>query len=199
MKYTILSIFIFTILSFTVGCQSMAKPTSNNEKVSSKMRGNATHYTEDDIYKIYNDIKSKSFADSPKGSKLIFKDLSPAFGMAHPFSLNLIVDIDGINKHQWPKEAVIGLFAHELSHMVSYQRRGFFGRMLFTWNYPFSVAKRQEVEHEADSIAIERGYGKELVQERIFQFRIDDAEHLRKQKQVYFLPETLKQMISNKK
>ena len=72
------------------------------------------------------------------------------FGMSSPFSLNLFININKINKYQWPKEAVIGLFADELSHMVSYERRSFFGRMLFTWNYPFSVAKKQKVEHEAD-------------------------------------------------
>ncbi len=182
-----------------MGCQSVTKSISNNDKGSLNMSENAIHYTKDDLNNIYNDIKAESFTDTPKDSQLIFKDLSPAFGMSHPFSLNLIIDIDGINKHQWPKEAVIGLFAHELSHMVSYERRGFCGRMLYIWNYPFSVAKRQKVEHEADNIAIERGYGDELVQERIYQFRIDDAEHLKKQKEVYFWPETLKQMISNKK
>jgi hypothetical protein len=177
---------------------SVTKTISNNDKVSLNMSNNVINYTKDDLNNIYNDIKAKSFTDTPKDSQLIFKDLSPFFGMANPFSLNLIIDIDGINKHHWPKEAVIGLFAHELSHMVSYERRGFFGRMLFTWNYPFSVAKRQKVEHEADNIAIERGYGNELVKERVYQFRIDDVAHLEKQKQVYFWPETLKQIILKK-
>jgi hypothetical protein len=168
-----------------------------SSEIASTPNKKAILYTENDLRKLYDDIKAKSFVDTPKKSQLIFEDLSPAFGMANPFSLNIIIDIDGLNKHQWPKEAVVGLFAHELSHMVSYERLSFLGRMLLIWNYPFSVNKRQMVEHEADKIAIERGYGNQLIQERIYQFKIDDVDHLAKQKQVYYWPETLKHMISN--
>lgn len=203
MKHSVIAPLVYILLLFPTGCQSGTDPMLNNDQPASVIvatpNKKVIHYTRKDLEKMYNDIKAKSFVDTPKKSQLIFKDLSPAFGMSHPFSLNLIIDIDGINKKKWPKEAVIGLFAHELSHMVSYERRGFFGRMLFTWNYPFSHAKRQKVEHEADQIAIDRGYGSELIQERIYQFRIDDKEHLMKQKKVYYWPETLKEIISNNK
>ncbi len=202
MSHSIVVTLISIVLLIATGCTFNNGVLVNSEKTSSEIilaPNNSIHYTKKDLKKMYNDIKAKSFVDTPKKSHLIFKDLSPAFGMAHPFSLNLIIDIDGINKHQWPKEAVIGLFAHELSHMVSYEQRGFFGRMLFTWNYPFSVAKRQEVEHEADQIAIDRGYGSELIQERIYQFRIDDKDHLMKQKEVYYWPETLEEIVSKNK
>jgi hypothetical protein len=203
MTHSIVATLVYILLIFATVCQSGTGSMLNNDNPASVIVGDpnkdAILYTKNDLEKIYNDIKAKSFVDTPKNSQLIFKDLSPAFGMAHPFSLNIIVDIDSINKHQWPKEAVVGLFAHELSHMVSYERQGFFGRMLFTWNYPFSLSKRQKVEHEADQIAIDRGYGSELIQERIYQFRIDDKDHLMKQKKVYYWPETLKEIIANTK
>ncbi len=201
MKHLIVATLAFILHIFATGCHSGTASVLNIDKPSSEIvathKKNAILYTESDLKNIYNDIKAKSFVDTPKKSKLIFEDLSPAFGMANPFSLNLIVDIDGLNKHQWPREAVVGLYAHELSHMVSYERLSFLGRMLLIWNYPFSVSKRQMVEHEADKIAIDRGYGKQLIQERIYQFNIDDVDHLAKQKQVYYWPETLKQMITN--
>ena len=197
MKHTIIVFLVFSLL--TTGCHSVAKanPHDNESLAAIKQNKTMKSYSKSDLEKIYNELKKTSFIDTPPKSQLIFKDLSPAFGMSHPFSLKLIIDIDGINRNKWPKEAVIGLFAHELAHMVSYERRGFFGRMLLIWNYPFSQAKRQKVEHEADQIAIDRGYGSELIQERIYQFRIDDDDHLMKQKKVYYWPETLKKIISS--
>ena len=151
-------------------------------------------YSKGDLERIYNELKEISFIDTPIKSKLIFKDMK-VFGIASPFSLNLFININKINKYQWPKKAVIGLFAHELSHMVSYKRRSFLGRVVFIWNYPFSAANKQKVEHEADRIAIERGYGRELVQQRIHQFRDNDKKHVERQKKVYYRPETLEKMV----
>lgn len=67
--------------------------------------------------------------------------------------------------------------------------------MLFIWNYPFSISGRSKVEKEADEIAIERGYGRELIQERIYQFRIDDKKRLEKEKKVYLSVEALNDLI----
>ncbi len=197
MKHTIIAFLVFSLV--TTGCHSVtkAKPQDNESLSAIKQDQTMILYSKSDFEKIYNELKKTSFIDTPKKSKLIFKDMQ-VFGYSSPFSLNLLININKINKYQWPKEAVIGLFAHELSHMVSYERRSFFGRMLFIWNYPFSVAKKQKVEHEADRIAIERGYGSELVQSRVHGFRDYDKKRVEKMKKVHYWPETLEKIISNK-
>jgi len=66
---------------------------------------------------------------------------------------------------------------------------------MHVWNYQWSIAKRIKVEKEADEIAIEKGYGEDLVQERIYKFQIDDEETLETWKQYYQSPETLRASI----
>ncbi|MFQ5913921.1 MAG: hypothetical protein ACE5JS_12120 [Nitrospinota bacterium] len=197
MKHTIIAFLLFSVL--TTGCHSVTKSNPHDDESLSAIKQHKTmiHYSKSDLAKIYNELTKTSFIDTPKKSKLIFKDMK-VFGYASPFSLNLFININKLNKYQWPKEAVIGLFAHELSHMVSYERRSFFSRMLFVRYYPFSVATKQRVEHEADRIAIERGYGSELVQSRIYGFRSYDKKRVEKMKKVYYWPETLEKIISKK-
>ena len=122
MKHTIITFFLFSFLM--TGCQSVtkAKPLDNESLSAIKHNKNMIHYTKGDLKKIYDEIRKTSFPDTPKISKLIFKDMK-VFGFASPFSLNQFININKINKYRWPKNAVIGLFAHELSHMVSYERR----------------------------------------------------------------------------
>jgi len=103
---------------------------------------------------------------------------------------------DKINRYGWPEDAVRGLFAHELAHQVSYKRRSYIGGMLFVWNYPFSNSGKMNVEREADEIAIERGYGEDLIQARIYQLRIKDKKRLEVVKKAYLSPETLANMVS---
>jgi len=155
-------------------------------------------YTSHDLNAVFNELTEQSFADIRDTTELVFKNME-SLGYASPFSLDLYIDIDRINEYQWPKEAVIGLFAHELGHIASYQRRSLFNRMLFIWNYYLSDAARREVEREADMIAIEVGYGKELVLTRSLAIRDYDEKRVRKMRDVYFWPDELEGIISNTK
>lgn len=157
------------------------------------------NYSKDDLRTIYEDIRKSSFEDTYDETELIFKYVKGGFAYSSPFNLNLYINIDEINRYNWPEDAVRGLFAHELSHMVSYKRRSFMGRMLFIWNYPFSESTRAKVDREADEIAIERGYGEELIQERIYQFDIDDVERREKEMRVYLSVEALEKLVREKK
>ncbi len=49
----------------------------------------------------------------------------------------------------------------------------------------FSVSRRSRVEKEADEIALGKGYGRELMQERLYQLSIDNKKRLEKEKKVY--------------
>lgn len=108
----------------------------------------------------------------------------------------MYVNINEINRYRWPKDAVRGLFASELSHLVSYKRRSFIDRMWFVRFYPYVESVRTEVELESDNIAVERGYGKELIQERIYQFRINDKKRLQKEKRVYQSVDSIEDSIN---
>ena len=71
--------------------------------------------------------------------------------------------------------------------------------MLFIWNYYLSDAARREVEREADMIAIEEGYGRELVLTRTFAIRDYDDKRVRKMRDVYYWPAELEDIISSMK
>ncbi len=61
----------------------------------------------------------------------------------------------------------------------------------------FSVSRRSRVEKEkeADEIALGKGYGRELMQERLYQLSIDNKKRLEKEKKVYLSPEALKDLV----
>ena len=157
------------------------------------------NYTKEDLRKIYSEIRSESFRDTFSKTGLRFKNISPVFGYSSPFSLNMYINIDGINRYNWPEDAVRGLFAHELSHMISYKRRSFIGRQLFVRFYPFSKSVQRSVEKEADEIAVERGYGRELIQLREYQLKNDDKKRLENVKNVYLSPKALEKLIEEKR
>jgi len=187
MSYSLTTFFIFYFLA--TGCLFVQAAHQSQAP---------RQYSKADIEQIYNELRQSSFDDISEKSRLVFKKMK-IFGMSSPVSLRIYINIDKINKYQWPEDAVTGLLAHELSHMVSYQRRSRLGGMFYLWNYSFSIAREKKVEREADEIAIERGYGKELVQERIYQFKGEDTRNIKKQNKIYYHPEDLEGMIDSMK
>ena len=155
-------------------------------------------YSRSELEAIFKRLKEQSFTDIRKNTALAFKGME-VLGYASPFSLNVFIDVDRLNEYQWPEKAVIGLFAHELSHMVSYERRSFIGRMLFVWDYRFSEKSKRNVEYEADLIAIERGYGEELVLTRTLALRDYDRARVEKMKSTYLSPNALEEIIAKTK
>jgi hypothetical protein len=144
---------------------------------------------------MFNDLADRSFHEIPNSTKLVFKNMQ-VLGYASPYTFIMYINIDRINEHHWPREAVTGLLAHELGHMTSCKRRSFIGRMLFMWNYRYSPEKKRKVEHEADFIAIEHGYGKELVLTRTLALRDYDDERVERMKNIYYWPDELEQLVS---
>ncbi|MBP6866213.1 MAG: hypothetical protein KBC12_01565 [Candidatus Pacebacteria bacterium] len=60
-------------------------------------------------------------------------------------------------------DAILGWYAHELGHVVDYERRGRFRTFWIGIQYLFSPKGRTKLEYRADRIAIEHGYGCELL------------------------------------
>lgn len=57
-------------------------------------------------------------------------------------------------------EAIVGLFGHELSHLMEYRKKSNFKMMCFALSYVFH---RKEIEVQTDMMAIQRGFGEDLV------------------------------------
>jgi hypothetical protein len=150
-----------------------------------------SRYSEEDLRRIYDEVREASFPDIFGSTRLVFRDIT-VFGYSSPFRPRIYINTDEVNKYDWPEDAVRGLMAHELAHQVSYKRRSLIRRFLFISRYPFGAWGKRKVEREGDRIAIERGYGDDLVQERIFQFRIDDQRRLEFEKRIYLSPDELR-------
>lgn len=67
-------------------------------------------------------------------------------------------DFSGILLDDVPKEARVGLLAHEMMHVRDYQNRNFLGLAQRGWQYLSKQGKRR-FEHEIDQMVIDAGFG----------------------------------------
>ena len=157
-------------------------------------------YSKNDIEKIFLQVRNKSYNDLNSLSKLRIEKMGFS-GYSSPFTGDVYINLDVINDNVYSKDAIIGTVAHELAHQVSYRRRSFFGKVIFLWNYYLSLKKRRIVEDEADRIAIERGYGRELIVETKTTYRrfAKDKKMLIFIKKAYMSPNEIKQLIEKQK
>lgn len=75
--------------------------------------------------------------------------------------VNNNTSFDGVKLSNVPKEARIGLFAHELMHIRDYESRRLTGIIERGYQYLSENGKRK-VEHFTDSLTIDAGFGEEL-------------------------------------
>jgi hypothetical protein len=73
-----------------------------------------------------------------------------------------------IRIHEAPREVVIGWFAHELGHIVDYLHRPWRGMIAFGLGYALWSKYMREAERRADSIAVNHGFGSEIVATKHF-------------------------------
>ncbi|MEM7184212.1 MAG: hypothetical protein AAF518_25155 [Spirochaetota bacterium] len=148
----------------------------------------------EELKQLFYKIRDTSFSDYAPHTKLIIKDLGETVGaISSPFADTIHINLELFRKHKQSKEEFIGLFAHELAHKVSYKKRSLWQRIALLWNYPFSLEKQKCVEQEADQIAIERGYAKELLLERKKQYQRFEkfANRMKQIKACYLTPEEI--------
>lgn len=62
-----------------------------------------------------------------------------------------------------PRDVLKGWFAHELGHIVDYEIRSNMSMIGYGLRYTFSKKFKRACEHQADSIAIEHGFHKEII------------------------------------
>ena len=142
-------------------------------------------------------VKNDAYRDYCQSSQVRFKTMNTT-GYSSPFTGNVYLNLDIINRNHVSKKAVLGYIAHELAHQVSYRKRSFFARWFFLWNINLSWKKRRIVETEADKITIERGYGKELLAERKTSLKrwSKNKTRLHQKTKVYLSPQEIQRLLN---
>ena len=78
------------------------------------------------------------------------------------FSSHLEVT-EHVRVRELPREVVVGWFAHELGHVVDYLDRPWRGMIAFGLGYALWSRYMREAERRADSIAVDHGFGAEVL------------------------------------
>jgi len=103
-----------------------------------------------------------------------------------------------IKKMGFSKKAIIGILAHELAHKVDKKRWSLWRLLSFKFRYkPYSEFKRQN-ERAADTITVQRGYGKEFLQTLRETKEKFDEERYRKFKAAHLTMKEVSDMIKKK-
>lgn len=116
-----------------------------------------------DFQRIYREVRNKGFAEI--NSKFIPTE---KFHFAHASDItgNIHYNPKNIIAMNFSEKAIKGVIAHELAHQVDFKRRrrGFFKTVLDNYKCSRDEIFRRGFERAADTITIERGYGKELLE-----------------------------------
>jgi hypothetical protein len=113
-----------------------------------------------EIQKLFYEVRN-SFPNIKSGL-ISFKKES--FMESSPLTGRIYYNKNQLEKFNFSKKALIGALAHELSHQVDYKRKGFLSRLLFKKKYKRNLKFKEESEKNADRIAVQRGFGNELIQ-----------------------------------
>lgn len=79
-----------------------------------------------------------------------------------------VKDTDSLRVADLPEEVLVGWFAHELGHLVDYERFSRFGMLRFGLRYLTSARFKQSAEHAADRVAISHGFHEEIIATKEF-------------------------------
>lgn len=111
--------------------------------------------------KIINELIKKSFPELKNSVPKVFElKVSKLHGIYLP-----IINKIGINKlcRNFPRDEIKGIMAHELCHAEILKKIGFLKTLYLFFIYWFSSSLRKRNEEEADKLAIEKGYAKNLI------------------------------------
>ena len=78
------------------------------------------------------------------------------------FSSHLEVT-EHVRVRELPREVIVGWFAHELGHIVDYLHRPWRGMIAFGLGYALWSRYMREAERRADTIAVDHGFGAEVI------------------------------------
>lgn len=100
-----------------------------------------------------------------------------------------VCDAEELLIEKVPKAVLKGWFAHELGHIVDYEVRSNVSMIGYGLKYTFSDRFKKAFEHQADSIAIEHGFHKEIIATKKFLLQNDLISEAYKEKlRKYYMP-----------
>jgi hypothetical protein len=88
-----------------------------------------------------------------------------------------------------------GLLAHELSHLEVYERMSWITLAFYGLRYSLSDSFKRTVEREADLLAIQHGFGKELLMYREHRLETGSMEDVAFIQTYYLSPDEIKELI----
>ena len=103
------------------------------------------------------------------------------------FSSHLEVT-EHVRLRELPREVIVGWFAHELGHIVDYLHRPWRGMIAFGLGYALWSRYMREAERRADTIAVDHGFGAEVIATK--HYLMDHAtlpEHYKQRLRKYYL------------
>lgn len=110
--------------------------------------------------------------------------------------INEKIDFQGITIDEVPLEAQIGIWGHELSHVLDYHQKSSFGILHTGLRYIFR-SSRSAYEKEIDEMTIHRGLGNELRAWKIYLYRHSSADdsYLNYKRSVYYSPAQIDSLL----
>jgi Zn-dependent protease with chaperone function len=102
-------------------------------------------------------------------------DEASAWARTYPFQGDIIT-LDPEKLVNISDAQLTGLLAHELSHIEVYERMNWFILAMYGLRYSLSDSFKRTVEREADMLAIQHGFGEELLAYREYRLTTGDAE-----------------------
>jgi hypothetical protein len=100
-----------------------------------------------------------------------------------------VCDAEELLIEEVPRVVLKGWFAHELGHIVDYEIRSNVSMIGYGLKYTFSDSFKKACEHQADSIAIEHGFHKEIIATKKFLLQNELISEAYKEKlRKYYMP-----------
>jgi hypothetical protein len=118
-----------------------------------------------DLHQYGFDIVQNTVSSSTMQAQPVI-ELSDIFGKNRRYRLDVaekILDSGDLYIEDLPQDVLRGWFAHELGHIVDYENHSNFGMITYGIRYVMSDKYKREREHEADSIAINKGFRTDII------------------------------------
>lgn len=118
----------------------------------------------DNLHKYQVHLHQKKLGNSTMKAQPIIK-MKNFFTEVKEYKITIgyhVMDSDTLIKNI-PETALEGWFAHELGHVSDYEQYSNFGMIVYGLKYIFSDSFKKKVEHDADYIALKKGFKKEII------------------------------------
>lgn len=119
----------------------------------------------------------ETFREVKKAFPDVKAKMSPArissFMVSRPFGARILYSKEQLKRYNFSNTALKGVIAHELAHKVQAKKAHFMEKLLVLFFQRFKYVrkllilcrsdKNKDIERDADKIAVERGFGDELI------------------------------------